>query len=626
MPTRSVLCFVVLTALSACFQPVAEDPNVGWRRDTGPAVRRDAGWAREETLGACSDGVDNDGDGEVDCKDPDCWLSCNPPDASLPPPGRDASTPPPGRDASTPPPARDAGCSPVCPTGLCGDDGCGGTCSCSGGQTCFYKKCIDCHTANCIGRQCGDDGCGGTCGTCSAGTTCSGAGQCVRTVCDPPVGPCGADQFCDTSATEPICAEICDPPMGCALGVTCVHDTPSSGHCQLPKCSDESCGEGQLCRSIDGTNEVCTCYPAYVDASGIEQQDTCAAFGKVCGMDLAQPTLQPATCRLPGELEDCKPAVGCAPLMDGGRLDCVALTGSSLCLRSCEKGGKTDATMCRLDYTTCYGSPVKNHCYVNICADPSCTGTPGCKEDTERAKFFKPCTNVTAWDSTCVPYPMGDHMVIGLCVQGGTAAHGGECDPSLTHYEPSPYSRHCPPPQLDSTGAVVMPGEQCQALEWSPTTRGICRPMCNAYSPSPVPVATCGAGQLCLDITLDPLVAKTWLGLCVPQCDLFGAGVCGFDVLGNRMGCTASYDYQGPGWCRAMVDAPSGAGGTCSSPSAQEPRSSCGDRLECLSGECTSWCQSAQCPDPNAPCQACGGRRCVQIGSGPTPVQICEAP
>jgi hypothetical protein len=49
----------------------------------------------------CSDGVDNDGDGRVDCDDPDCWaFECQPNDAMPTDAGHDAGSAP--QDAATP--------------------------------------------------------------------------------------------------------------------------------------------------------------------------------------------------------------------------------------------------------------------------------------------------------------------------------------------------------------------------------------------------------------------------------------------------------------------------------------------------------------------------------------------
>ncbi|HEY3446383.1 MAG TPA: hypothetical protein VGK67_08455 [Myxococcales bacterium] len=57
----------------------------------GPAAEPDAGAGKEESLAACKDGIDNDGDGFTDCADQDCLvfaLCVIPPDAGS---GRDAS-------------------------------------------------------------------------------------------------------------------------------------------------------------------------------------------------------------------------------------------------------------------------------------------------------------------------------------------------------------------------------------------------------------------------------------------------------------------------------------------------------------------------------------------------------
>jgi peptidoglycan/xylan/chitin deacetylase (PgdA/CDA1 family) len=88
-------------------------------------------------------------------------------------------------------------CTPSCAPGSCGDNGCGGTCACAGGEVCLADQTC-CHpNANtcgpdgcggshgpcacvpiCAGQQCGDDGCGGSCGACALGTTCA-SGACV---------------------------------------------------------------------------------------------------------------------------------------------------------------------------------------------------------------------------------------------------------------------------------------------------------------------------------------------------------------------------------------------------------------------------------------------------------------
>ncbi|HEY3447533.1 MAG TPA: hypothetical protein VGK67_14355 [Myxococcales bacterium] len=651
MRSRFLFLVAALASLAACFQPVAEDPNLGWYRDTG-APGRDSGSAGpEETLAACSDGADNDGDGRIDCEDPDCWLACHPPDGGRPWP--DAGSPRP--DAGAPRP--DAGF-PRTDAGTLRPD--------AGSQPRPDAGCVP----NCAPDSCGLDGCGGSCGLCPDGKACNPAGFCVQNVCDPPVGPCGPDQYCDVSSVDPMCVEICGP-VGCPAQETCVHDTPTTGHCAPPSCAGLACQQGQACFFWGGSGscstdaectspdrcvafsdgkrcgrDVCSCQPRYTDASGVDHDDTCWQYGLVCGMDLTSAAAtKPSECRMPLEFEDCTAAVGCAAPSDGGRLDCVSYGSGSLCMRNCANGTVPDSKRCVLDYTTCLPSGMfKNHCYVNICADPSCfQGGSGCAADKERAKYFKPCTSLSPNDSTCVQWVYSDHTEIGACVQGGTAPRGGECDPGSTRSEPSPYAKHCQPPVMDAAGNVTTPGEQCARVEAvnpaDPNTafRGLCRPQCNAYTgtnPAPVSVMPCAAGQVCLDSVSDPLIQKTRVGQCVPGCDLFGSDACAADVLGNKTGCTATYDFAGPGWCQATVDAPAGPGASCTW-SQSEPRNPCGDRLFCASdasgaGSCTSWCQSALCPNQFASCSSCGGGRCMEImtdASGTqlmTPVQLCE--
>jgi hypothetical protein len=70
----------------------------------------------------------------------------------------------------------DFDCKPTCETDLCGGDGCGGVCSCTGNQTCNQGICC---TPSCDGSTCVADGCGGIC-SCAPGTTCvAETEQCV---------------------------------------------------------------------------------------------------------------------------------------------------------------------------------------------------------------------------------------------------------------------------------------------------------------------------------------------------------------------------------------------------------------------------------------------------------------
>jgi hypothetical protein len=95
---------------------------------------------------------------------------------------------------------------------MCGDDGCGGTCgTCAAGQSCDGSgQCVAGCTPACSGMMCGDDGCGGTCGMCAAGQSCDAGGQCVAGgSCAHPVCQTGAalGGSCDSCATQ-ICKRV----------------------------------------------------------------------------------------------------------------------------------------------------------------------------------------------------------------------------------------------------------------------------------------------------------------------------------------------------------------------------------------------------------------------------------
>ena len=109
---------------------------------------------------------------------------------------------PPADDAVDP----DATCAPACDGTGCGDDGCGGTCSCATPATCRVD--LTCCVPACDGLACGDDGCGGTCGSCGDGTACF-AGLCCTPSCEGTV--CGDDGCGGSCGT-------CDEGLECRWG------------------------------------------------------------------------------------------------------------------------------------------------------------------------------------------------------------------------------------------------------------------------------------------------------------------------------------------------------------------------------------------------------------------------
>jgi len=160
------------------------------------------------------------------------------------------------------------GCTPNCPKDYCGDDGCGGKCSCPYGPqwSCVNDKCV--CTPYCQGAECGKDGCGGSCGTCPQGYTCAG-GKCVLITCTP---NCFA-QECGNGGCpdQPNACGTCPSGKTCNVNGQCVGCEPQ---CSGKECGDDGCGgtcgsckQGYECNA----QGKCVCVPS------------CA--GKQCGPD-----------------------------------------------------------------------------------------------------------------------------------------------------------------------------------------------------------------------------------------------------------------------------------------------------------------------------------------------------
>jgi hypothetical protein len=173
----------------------------------------------EWDIQVCADGQDNDGDGKIDCDDPDCWaFACV--GHPSPSPGGNPSTPPP--DAAVPKP--DAGemvSDPLGPPAL--DDG---------------------------GPEPSDDA--GSAPSCTDGWTCKPGEACVDGECQP-IDISGVYQMDVISARVPsrtkggVCFDFelpgCDPDVYIVVtrnGVTTVHTTSVRTNTTTPTWSDES--------------------------------------------------------------------------------------------------------------------------------------------------------------------------------------------------------------------------------------------------------------------------------------------------------------------------------------------------------------------------------------------------
>ncbi|HEY3446902.1 MAG TPA: hypothetical protein VGK67_11085 [Myxococcales bacterium] len=570
---------------------------------------------------------------------------------ACPPPADDKkdSNDLPGLDASTG--HKDASVSPDTGVPLFNDGGVG----------------LDACTPKCDARECGPDGCGGTCGTtaCAEGTKCNPAGVCAPMTCDKPVGPCGTDQYCDTTGTDPACVEIC-APVGCQAGETCVHDTPTSGHCQPPTCppwadttTGTVCKPGQNCDETnpgvywaggsswadcfadtdctkageaciefsDGKACVampCTCTPAFTLTDGTSFEDSCASIGMVCPIDIYDSAAWvPSECRKPVENEECDVKVGCEQAADGGQIDCVSgIYTISICLRSCKNAaGASDHSMCPNTTEICGGLSTKYHCTENDCV-PYCKGL-NCTKDADRAKFFKPCNSLKLGDSTCIPIAQeyqGTVYEWGLCEQNGTAPSLGKCDPNAARAQG----------QIDFP-TVCPTGEFCSGVRPATATDtwtgavGKCTKYCNAYTgtnPAPVPTGlgcSGAAGDYCADAIGVPGLLKSILGICFTKCDPFGDVACPDNGIGDKQGCYPENFTSGSGICVGLQPTVGAQGDACLPTPADknEKREACADRLVCQvdatgnAGKCVGWCHSATCSDPTAVCGECVGTACV---------------
>jgi alpha-tubulin suppressor-like RCC1 family protein len=138
-------------------------------------------------------------------------------------------------------------CSPSCDGTICGDDGCGGTCSCTAGFSCVAEVC-EC-APNCTNKNCGDDGCDGLCGECSMGYTCETTGQCVAN--------------CVPACNGKLCGDDgCDGDCGtCPAGQSCAGDGQCNKAYCLPDCTDNECGDdgcGSKCGQCNDNNSCTT--------------------------------------------------------------------------------------------------------------------------------------------------------------------------------------------------------------------------------------------------------------------------------------------------------------------------------------------------------------------------------
>lgn len=287
------------------------------------------------------------------------------------------------------------GCNIVCPTGVCGDDGCGGTCPCGAGETCNAGVCVPAGCVpGCANAQCGDDGCGGSCGLCPGVQDVCEAGQCV---CKPscPADACGNDGCGGTCA----CAEgqTCDAGQ-CVAADPCVA-SPSGCACLVGKCQPTVAAG--IC---EGVSQGCQ------DAIATSFQDKgCTSCGGV-----GFPGLE-ALCKSPACANDradvqlslpsiCDSSCFCAPSCSGkvcGDDGCGGSCGGCGVGKACSAGQCVDACSTSADRPLFCACASNAQCSSNACisvntksicthecnVDPDCESGSGCKFTVDFGQF-----------------------------------------------------------------------------------------------------------------------------------------------------------------------------------------------------------------------------------------------
>ncbi|MEN9800707.1 MAG: hypothetical protein RL653_4404, partial [Pseudomonadota bacterium] len=304
----------------------------------------------EDTDVTCSDGIDDDCDGLIDCADPDCQ-------ASLAAAGKGCDSN--GKQCGKPDFNGMATCS-VCSRGQPG-----GETFCTDGQDNDCDGLADCADSDCAGRTCGDNGkaCNGSTGACectgNGGTVqdaelactdgvdndCDGVSDCRDTNCQP--GAAGRGQGCNPAGFS--------GDAGILLGFAC----DSAGSCS---CS----GNGGLAETADGGETVCNDGKDN-DCDGLVDcaETNCQAVGNRPG----------AVCNDLGHAASGVGALTCSAGtlgIDAGCVICTLPDG-----KVSEYGGTEGQTATSGATNPTCGDGVDNDCSGPIdCADPNCTGLP----------------------------------------------------------------------------------------------------------------------------------------------------------------------------------------------------------------------------------------------------------
>jgi hypothetical protein len=337
----------------------------------------------------CTDGLDDDGDGDIDCADADCNAD----------PACEDCTDAIDNDGDLLIDCDDSDC--FGRVGVCDVE-----LNCTDGEDndldmvgdCMDTDCaldIACCIPDCAGKICGDDGCGGSCGDCLATETCSPDGaMCVPNCTDDAqcLGLSDGAQLClgDSVATCNAGADGClDVTFeDClALGEICVVDQcqPSAGF--GGPCTDHTdCGgtgspgvdtfcqpsAGGWCTQVDGPDYVAEGVPCTGDPDSVGFEDTGQVWClEACASDA-----------------DCRPAYQCVSGLGTG-----ANVDACLPIVDCSISGCNEGT---LDYHCGWGGL----CWPDGCATDPCQGTNATECRPYQTDYQCECAAGQTWDDS----------------------------------------------------------------------------------------------------------------------------------------------------------------------------------------------------------------------------------
>ena len=359
----------------------------------------------------CTNGIDDDDDGDIDCLDSGCPVSATPiscnslcQELKCTPPSPGSADPTFGwycdnKSSST-----------SCGTLLCPADGCSGTGSniavtfldnctrfCSGLGVCQICACLPASTEDCgKDKYCSSGSCSSCTGSLkncdrdSSSTGCEVDTSTDNAHCGSCDNQCPTDQHCESS----ICVvnPVCTSPSQCDDSNPCTINDCVSGFCSYSNevagtvCSqDDSCDGTQRC-------DVKTCNGS--GSCSIKSQCTeCPDSYGVCGEPLCSDVACTNTINDGDMCGTMNCGAGASGSCDktcnvlGGCDDCTLTCTETNCSDGLDNDNDGDTDDDDLDCTECIGETDLSSCSSGSCCNEACYSEPSCSGDCENDSY-----------------------------------------------------------------------------------------------------------------------------------------------------------------------------------------------------------------------------------------------